>query len=141
MSKCSAYLAQHIDDIKAEKLYEPLTTGNSPKQSDVIFVFGSAKNMRIAKAVELYHSGVASKIMATGAAPHWAASQGENNITEAQRIADYAITHGVPAGNIIIEDQAISIPDNVKRSIDLWEAMQWYPRFVEKAFLFINSPS
>ena len=128
VSECSAYLAQHIDDIKAEQLYEPLKTGNSPKQSDIIFVFGSAKNMRIAKAVELYHSGVASKIMATGAAPRWAASQGENNITEAQRMADYAITHGVPADDIIIEDQAISIPDNVKRSIDLWEAMQWYPQ-------------
>ena len=38
------------------------------------------------------------------------------------------IVHGVPADNIIIEDQAISIPDNVKRSIDLWEAMQWYPQ-------------
>lgn len=128
VSECSAYLAQHVDDIKAEQLYEPLKAGNSPKQSDVIFVFGSAKNMRIAKAVELYHSGVASKIMVTGAAPRWADSQGENNITEAQRMADYAITHGVPANDIIIEDQAISIPDNVKRSIDLWEAMQWHPQ-------------
>lgn len=128
VSECSAYLAQHIDDIKAERLYEPLKTGNSSEQSDVIFVFGSAKNMRIAKAVELYHSGVAFKIMVTGAAPRWAASQGENNITEAQRMADYAINQGVLADDIIIEDQAISIPDNVKRSIDLWEAMQWHPQ-------------
>ena len=128
VSECSAYLAQHVDDVEAERLYEPLKTGNSPKQSDVIFVFGSAKNMRIAKAVELYHSGVASKIMVTGAAPRWAASQGENNITEAQRMADYAINQSVLADDIIIEDQAISIPDNVKRSIDLWEAMQWRPQ-------------
>ena len=128
VSECSAYLAQHVDNIKTEQLYEPLKTGNSPKQSDVIFVFGSAKNMRIAKAVELYHSGVASKIMATGAAPRWAVSQGENNITEAQRMADYAINQSVLADDIIIEDQAISIPDNVKRSIDLWEAMHWYPQ-------------
>lgn len=62
--------------------------------------------------------------MATGAAPRWAASQGENNITEAQRMADYAINQSVLADDIIIEDQAISIPDNVKRSIDLWETMQ-----------------
>lgn len=128
VSECSAYLAQHVDDVEAERLYEPLKTGNSPKQSDVIFVFGSAKNMRIAKAVELYRSGVASKIMVTGAAPRWAASQGENNITEAQRMADYAINQSVLADDIIIEDQAISIPDNVKRSIDLWETMQWHPQ-------------
>lgn len=128
VSEYSAYLAQHVDNIKAEQLYKPLKAGNSPKQSDIILVFGSAKNMRIAKAVELYYSGVASKIMVTGAAPRWAASQGENNITEAQRMADYAITHGVPADDIIIEDQAISIPDNVKRSIDLWETMQWHPQ-------------
>lgn len=128
VSECSAYLAQHVDDVEAERLYEPLKTGNAPEQSDVIFVFGSAKNMRIAKAVELYHSGVASKIMVTGAAPCWAASQGENNITEAQRMADYAINQSVLADDIIIEDQAISIPDNVKRSIDLWETMQWHPQ-------------
>ena len=130
VSECSAYLTQHVDDVKAERLYEPLKAGSTPKQSDVIFVFGSAKNMRIAKAVELYHSGVASKIMVTGAAPRWAASQVENNITEAQRMADYAINQSVLADDIIIEDQAISIPDNVKRSIDLWEAMQWYPQCI-----------
>lgn len=82
--------------------------------------------MRIAKAVELYHACIAPKIMVTGAMPRWVA-RGKNNITESQRMADYAITHGVSADDIIIEDQAISIPDNVKRSIDLWETIQWYP--------------
>ena len=33
VSECSAYLAQHVDNIKAEQLYEPLKAGNTPKIS------------------------------------------------------------------------------------------------------------
>ena len=36
VSEYSAYLAQHVDNIKAEQLYKPLKAGNSPKQSDII---------------------------------------------------------------------------------------------------------
>ena len=78
--------------------------------------------------MELYHAGVAPKITIAGASPCWAVAYGKDTpVAEAWRMAEYALTHGVPARDIIIEDRSISIPDNVKRSIDCWEAMLWRP--------------
>ena len=123
------YLAQHAHHSEAATLYEVLAKGNPPRPSDVILVFGSAENWRIATAVELYHAGVAPKITIAGASPRWAVAYGKDTpMAEAWRMAEYAQDHGVPARDIIIEDQSISIPDNVKRSIDCWEAMLWCPR-------------
>ena len=123
------YLAQHAHHSEAATLYEVLAKGNPPRRSDVMLVFGSAENRRIATAVELYHAGVAPKITIAGASPRWAVAYGKDTpVAEAWRMAEYAQDHGVPARDIIIEDRSISIPDNVKRSIDCWEAMLWCPR-------------
>lgn len=123
------YLAQHAHHSEAATLYKVLAKGNPPGLSDAILVFGSAENRRIATAVELYHAGVAPKITIAGASPRWAVAYSKDTpVAEAWRMAEYALTHGVPARDIIIEDQSISIPDNVKRSIDCWEAMLWCPR-------------
>ena len=123
------YLAQHAHHSEAATLYEVLAKGNPPRRSDVMLVFGSAENRRIATAVELYHAGVAPKITIAGASPRWAVAYSKDTpVAEAWCMAEYALTHGVPARDIIIEDQSISIPDNVKRSIDCWEAMLWCPR-------------
>lgn len=108
----------------AGRLYEPLSCTTLPPQpSNLLLVLGSPQDLRIEKAVELYRAGIAPKIMTTGSAPHWGAS----DIPEAERAASYALRHGVPAADIIIEDQSISTPDNVKRSIDMLEAMGWQP--------------
>ena len=129
IAQLADYLAQHVHHSEAATLYEVLAKGNPPRRSDVMLVFGSAENRRIATAVELYHAGVAPKITIAGASPRWVVAYGKGTpMAEAWRMAEYAQDHGVPARDIIIEDQSISIPDNVKRSIDCWEAMLWCPR-------------
>ena len=101
------YLAQHTHHSEAATLYEVLAKGNPPRRSDAMLVFGSAENRRIATAVELYHAGVAPKITIAGASPRWAVAYGKDTpMAEAWRMAEYARGHGVPARDIIIEDQS-----------------------------------
>ena len=110
----------------AETFYRPLVRSSSPERSDLIFVFGSSQNLRIEKAVELYKQDVAPKIMTTGAAPHW----GELIEPEGEMAARHAIELGVPEGDIIVENQSIATPDNVKRGIDILEEMNWRPAII-----------
>lgn len=120
-------LEQHLVDERvwsiAGQLYAPLNFRVSPVKSDVIFVFGSSINKRVDAAVELYRAGVAPKIMTTGHGPHW----GVNRLSEGRTQAEYAIASGVPQEDIIVEERSIATPDNVKRSVDMWLAMNWRP--------------
>lgn len=117
------FLSQPAQYEFASRLYGPLNCVTSAQSSSLLLVLGSPKNLRIEKAIELYQAGIAPKMMTTGSAPHWGAS----DMPEAKRAANYALQHGVPAADIIIEDQSISVPDNVKCSIDMLEAMEWQP--------------
>jgi len=109
--------------VYAEAIYEPLNCQREPEKSDLIFVFGSPSNLRIDKAVALYKQGIALKIMVSGKAPHY----GKNNISEGERMANIAIENGIPKENIMVEKQAIATPDNVKRSVDIWEEINYRP--------------
>ncbi len=49
-------------------------------------------------------------------------------IAEAERMADFAIQAGVPTDRIIVEPVAVSIPDNVKRTLDLFDETEFWPQ-------------
>lgn len=101
------------------ELYKKIYTSLIPKQilerSDAIFVFGSPSDARIDRAIELYQQGVADMIIISGQGPYYRV----NEQSEAYRMALRAESRGIPTEAIIIEEQAITIPDNVKRTIDL----------------------
>lgn len=120
------YAAINQNQDIAQSLYSVLNLQIPPVNSDLIFVCGSPRDSRIEKAVELYHEKIAPKIIVTGAAPHW----GSNTITEADRMAEYAHRKGVPTSAIITENQSIALPDNVKRSLDLFETTGFRPQRV-----------
>ena len=101
----------------AGKVTEYLGGEDVPEEADMIFVFGSKSNTRIQKAVDLWREGLAPKIFITGGSPHY--KEGEE--PEALVFKQYALTRGVPEGAIIVEPQAITIADNVRRSINLFE--------------------
>lgn len=107
----------------AEMLYQPLNCTRDPEHSDLILVFGSAQNLRINKAIDLYQKEFAPKIMTTGAAPHWKSS----DVSEGDRAAQYAVNQGIPESDIIVENRSIATPDNVKRCLDMLEKMNWRP--------------
>lgn len=106
-----------------ERLYESLVPQQDYSPSDALFVFGAASNARIERAIELYKKGVSNKIIISGHQPHYY-SQSE---PESARMAAVAEQAGIPKNDLIIEQQAITMPDNVKRTIDLLVSLNWKP--------------
>ena len=117
------YLSDETTWQNAKDLYVPLNLQIEPKESDLIFVFGSAINARVDKAIELYRAGIASKIMTTGLGSNYS----KQTMSEGRLQADYAISEGIPAEAIIVEECSITTSDNVKRSFDMWQDMDWKP--------------
>lgn len=109
-----------------EKVYASLVPEQDDSASDALFVFGAASNARIERAVELYKQGVSSKIIISGHRPHY----GQETESEAVRMAEFAQHAGIPASDLVLEGSAITIPDNVKRSIDLLLTLNWKPASV-----------
>ena len=87
-----------------------------PKKSDLIFVFGSQNIARMQSAIDLWKQGLAPNIFITGGHPYY-----QETRSEAEVFKDFANKQGVPEDKIIIEPQAISVADNVRRSINYFE--------------------
>jgi len=121
-------LTQYIVNTKGQeslykKLYESLTSQEYLSSSKAIFVFGAASNARVERAIELYKDGVASKIILSGNRPFYSKAAE----SEAVRMSKVAIEKGVPANDLLLEEASITIPDNIKRTLDLLETMDWQP--------------
>ncbi len=104
-------------------LYTALIPPENLSPSDGIFVFGADTNARIARAVELYKNDTAKTIIISGNSPHYV----KTHESEASRMARYATEHGVPQSDLLLEEVSLTLPDNVKRSIDLFEETKWQP--------------
>lgn len=115
-----------------DKIYDYLSEQDALEKSDLIFVFGTSSNYRIDKAVELYHAGYAKKILVSGKSPIYA----KQDQTEADIYRAYAIEKGIPSEEIITEDNSVSIPDNVKSSLNLLDRIS----FDCKSIILVNSP-
>lgn len=98
-----------------ERIYDSLFLSKRPEEADAIFVFGSPNDLRIRKAVELYKAGFSNKIIISGHGPFYAS----HTQSEAERMAGVASKEGVPRSALLLESEAITIPDNIKRTLDL----------------------
>jgi uncharacterized SAM-binding protein YcdF (DUF218 family) len=114
-------------------VYDYLAEEDIPEKSDLIFVFGSKTPLRIEKAVELYDQGVSEIIVVSGRGPHY----GEDSAsTEAVTYARIAMDKGVPEKAIVIEDKSITIPDNVRSSLNLLDEKGVF----YNSIILVNSP-
>ena len=113
--------------------YDYLAEEDAPEEADLIFVFGAKTPLRVEKAVELYQQGLAEKILVSGRNPGYAEKQ---STTEAEVYAQIAIEKGVPAEAVIKEDQSITIPDNVRSSLNLLDTIG----VQYGSILLVNSP-
>jgi hypothetical protein len=104
-------------------VYDRLVVNKIPEKADAIFVFGSPNDLRIKKAVELYRGKLADRIIISGHGPFYAS----HTQSEAERMAEVAIDEGVPRSALLLEPKAITIPDNVKRTLDLFEKIEFKP--------------
>ncbi|HEX6258487.1 MAG TPA: YdcF family protein [Candidatus Saccharimonadales bacterium] len=106
-----------------DSVYSSLVIERAPQKAKAIFVFGSPNNLRVQKAIELYKAGFADKIVISGHGPFYA-SQTQS---EAERMAKVAIQAGIPRAALLLETEAITIPDNVKRTLDVFEKIEFRP--------------
>ncbi len=128
-------LGRKIADGEVEMLnaaYSYLSEEDSPQESDYIYVFGAKTPFRAHKAVELYEQGLARHIILSGKGPFY----GTDSISEAEKYASIALDAGVPDENLIIEDASITIPDNVRRTLNMLDAQG----MKYGSFILVNSP-
>lgn len=94
--------------------------------ADAIIGLGSY-DLRVAdRCAELFHGGLASRIVFTGASGNW--TDGLFSGSEASAFSDRAVSLGVPAGAIELEEQATNIGENirfVRRLIGKAERLIW----------------
>ncbi len=124
----------------AEQLYDAVYVYLSEEDKlsddtqDIIFVFASLSTLRIEKAIELYRQGLAKRIMISGFGLFYKKDKTEKS--EAERLRDFAIENGVTAKDVIVETKSITIPDNVKSSLNLLESSG----IEHKNMVLLNSP-
>lgn len=116
-----------------DAVYDYLSEADTLQKADIIFVFGSKSTLRIERAVELYKQGYAPKIMISGKGPFY---EQKETLSEAEKLGQYAIDHGVPQEALILEKESITIPDNVKRSLNLLEKKS----IPHESIILVNSP-
>ena len=92
-------------------IWDYLKLGQEPKTADVIVGFGNFNTDIARRAAELYHQGIAPKILFTG-------GLGRNTVgllpeSEADRFARVAIECGVPDCDIIREDKSTNTAENI----------------------------
>lgn len=113
--------------------YAYLSEEDAPERSDYIYVFGAKTPLRIEKAIELYKKELAPKILVSGRGPFYGE---ENAPTEAEQYAEFAFKAGIPREAVIMEKESITIPDNVRRTLNAMDAQG----MSYTSFIIVNSP-
>jgi hypothetical protein len=113
--------------------YGYLAEEDVPQPSDLIFVFGGKTPSRPEVAARLYQQGLAAAVWMSGGNAIYAQ---DKTLTEAEIYRGIAIEHGVPADAISTERTSITVPDNVRVSLNLLDAMS---RDIN-SLIIVNSP-
>ncbi|MBP7005853.1 YdcF family protein [Patescibacteria group bacterium] len=112
--------------------YDYLSEEDPLEKADAIFVFGAKTPLRAEKATQLYKDDWSKKIVFSGHGPF----SGRENITEAEIYRNLAIAAGVPTEDILLETRSITIPDNVRSSLNLFDEIGFKPR----CLIIVSSP-
>lgn len=100
-------------------IWRYLATEGEFRPSDVIFCLGSAHHGTARRAAALYHLGIASRILVTGAGadvvvPHH---------TEAEAFSRVLMSSGVPSSAVIVETRATNTGENIEFGLAMLDEM------------------
>lgn len=112
--------------------YDYLSEEDPLETSDAIFVFGAKTPLRAEKAAQLYKEGWANKLVMSGHGPF----SERGDVTEAEMYRDIAVAAGVPSERILLETRSITIPDNVRSSLNLFDEIGFAPH----RLIIVSSP-
>ncbi len=123
-----ATLRPHMDGV-----YDYLAEEDRPKPVDITIVFGGKSDARPIKAAELYQEGLTKMLLCCGRGPEYS---GDIQKTEAETYAEVLREKGVPEDAIIIEPNSLTIPDNVRSSLNLLD----HEGVAYKSLALVTSP-
>lgn len=106
-------------DKYASIIWDYMKMNHELEKADLILVCGNDDEMTSERTLELYNAAYAPLILISGSGSEKNREGFKDN--EAQRIANFLITNGVPSDVIIIEDKARSTGDNALFSKKLIE--------------------
>ena len=92
-------------------IWDFLCLNQAPQKADIIVGFGNFNTDIARRAAELYHQGIAPKILFTGGLGR--NTEGLLPEPEAVRFAKAAVACGVPEEDIILEDKSKNTADNI----------------------------
>ncbi|MBQ9148924.1 MAG: YdcF family protein [Oscillospiraceae bacterium] len=92
-------------------IWDYLCLGQTPQKADCIVGFGNFNTNIARRAAELYHQGLAPKVLFTGGLGR--NTEGLLPEPEAVRFARVAMECGVPAADIILEDKSTNTKENI----------------------------
>ena len=95
-----------------QTIWDYLQLGRTPEKADVIVGFGNFNTNIARRAAELYHQGLAPKILFTGGLGR--NTEGLLPEPEAVRFAKVAMECGVPAEDILIEARSTNTKENIE---------------------------
>ena len=93
-------------------IWDYLCLGEEAKQANCIVGFGNFNTDIARRAAELYHQGLAPKVLFTGGLGR--NTEGLLPEPEAVRFAKVAMECGVPAEDILLEDKSINTKENIE---------------------------
>lgn len=114
------------------ELYDYLSEEDELKKADAIFTFGGKTLWRVEKAIQLYQEGWSEKLVFSGHGSY----TGRGEIPEAENYREIASRAGVPNEDIMLETESITTPDNVRRSLNLFDKIGFKPN----SLILVNSP-
>lgn len=100
------------------RIYDYLSEEDKPEEADILFVFGGKTILRAEKALELYKKGLVKKVVLSGGNPIYS---NEKNRSEADIYKAYLLENGVPEEHSIVENKSITVPDNIRCSLNLFD--------------------
>ena len=103
-----------------QTIWDYLCLHQTPRKADVIVGFGNFNTDIARRAAELYHQGLAPKVLFTGGLGR--NTEGLLPEPEAVRFAKVAMECGVPAEDILIEDKSTNTKENIEFTRALLEA-------------------
>lgn len=92
-------------------IWDYLRLGQEPRNVDCIVGFGNFNDDIARRAAQLYHQGIAPKILFTGGLGR--NTQGLLPESEAARFARTAMEQGVPREDILLEDKSTNTKENI----------------------------
>ena len=101
-------------------LWDYLGMHQEPEKADCIVGFGNFNTNIARRAAELYHRGLAPKLLFTGGLGR--NTEGLLPEPEAVRFAKVAMACGVPEGDILIEDRSTNTKENIVFTRQLLES-------------------